>query len=86
MFHVQASGKQEVTGANVLVAIFSEKDSHAVYLLNKHGVTRLDVVDHLSHGGQEKESSDGAASAGGDAASDEDAEKTPLQAVHGQPE
>ncbi|MDF1819711.1 MAG: ATP-dependent Clp protease ATP-binding subunit ClpA [Immundisolibacteraceae bacterium] len=79
MFHVQASGKQEVTGANVLVAIFSEKDSHAVYLLNKYGVTRLDVVDHLSHGGQEKESSDGAASAGGDAASDEDAEKTPLQ-------
>jgi ATP-dependent Clp protease ATP-binding subunit ClpA len=79
MFHVQASGKQEVTGANVLVAIFSEKDSHAVYLLNKYGVTRLDVVDHLSHGGQEKESSDGAASAGGDVTSDEDAEKTPLQ-------
>ncbi|MEL0082376.1 MAG: Clp protease N-terminal domain-containing protein, partial [Gammaproteobacteria bacterium] len=59
MFHVQASGKQEVTGANVLVAIFSEKDSHAVYLLNKYGVTRLDVVEHLSHGDSEKTSNTG---------------------------
>ena len=50
VFHVQASGKKEVTGANVLVAIFSEKDSQAVYFLNQQGVTRLDVVAYLSHG------------------------------------
>ncbi len=49
-FHVQSSGKKEVTGANVLVAIFSEQDSHAVYLLNKQDVTRLDVVNYISHG------------------------------------
>ncbi|HCU25232.1 MAG TPA: ATP-dependent Clp protease ATP-binding subunit ClpA, partial [Deltaproteobacteria bacterium] len=49
-FHVQASGKNEVTGANVLVAIFSEKDSHAVYFLTKQGVHRLDVVSYISHG------------------------------------
>ncbi len=50
MFHVQASGKREVTGVNVLVAIFSEKDSHAVYVLNRNGVTRLDIVNYISHG------------------------------------
>ena len=49
-FHVQSSGKQEVTGANVLVAIFSEQDSHAVFLLNQQDVTRLDVVNFISHG------------------------------------
>ena len=50
VFHVQASGKKEVTGANVLVAIFGEQESQAVYLLNKYDVTRLDVVNYLSHG------------------------------------
>lgn len=50
VFHVQSSGKQEVTGANVLVAIFSEQDSQAVYFLNQHDVTRLDVVNYISHG------------------------------------
>jgi len=50
VFHVQASGKKEVTGANVLVAIFSEKDSQAVYFLNQQGITRLDVVNYISHG------------------------------------
>ncbi|MDT8404956.1 ATP-dependent Clp protease ATP-binding subunit ClpA [Sulfuriflexus sp.] len=50
VFHVQSSGKKEVTGANVLVAIFSEPDSQAVYFLNKQGVTRLDVVNYISHG------------------------------------
>ncbi len=50
VFHVQASGKKEVTGANVLVAIFSEKDSQAVYFLNRQGITRLDVVNYISHG------------------------------------
>ncbi|MEY3515968.1 MAG: ATP-dependent Clp protease ATP-binding subunit ClpA, partial [Pseudomonadota bacterium] len=50
VYHVQSSGKKEVTGANVLVAIFSEKDSHAVYLMQKQDITRLDVVNYLSHG------------------------------------
>lgn len=50
ILHVQSSGKKEVTGANVLVAIFGEKDSHAVYFLQKQGVTRLDVVNFISHG------------------------------------
>jgi len=50
ILHVQSSGKKEVTGANVLVAIFGEKDSHAVYFLHQSGVTRLDVVNYISHG------------------------------------
>ena len=50
MLHVQSSGKKEVTGANVLVAIFGEKESHAVFFLNQQGVTRLDVVNFISHG------------------------------------
>jgi ATP-dependent Clp protease ATP-binding subunit ClpA len=50
ILHVQSSGKKEVTGANVLVAIFGEKDSHAVYYLHQQGITRLDVVNFISHG------------------------------------
>jgi len=50
ILHVQSSGKKEVTGANVLVAIFGEKESHAVYFLNQRGVTRLDVVNYIAHG------------------------------------
>ena len=50
VYHVQSSGKKEVSGANVLVAIFGEKDSHAVYYLNQQDVTRLDIVNYLSHG------------------------------------
>lgn len=50
VFHVQSSGKEEVTGANVLVAIFSEQESQAVYILKKADVTRLDVVNYISHG------------------------------------
>ncbi|NBM67088.1 ATP-dependent Clp protease ATP-binding subunit ClpA [Proteus sp. G2663] len=50
VFHVQSSGKNEVSGANVLVAIFSEQESHAAYLLRKHDVSRLDVVNFISHG------------------------------------
>ncbi len=50
VYHVQSSGKKEVTGANVLVAIFGEKDSHAVYYLNQQDISRLDVVNYLSHG------------------------------------
>ncbi len=50
VYHVQSSGRKEVTGANVLVAIFGEKDSHAVYFLGQQDVNRLDVVNFLSHG------------------------------------
>ena len=50
MLHVQSSGKKEVTGANVLVAIFGEKDSHAVFFLHQQGITRLDIVNYISHG------------------------------------
>ncbi|MDE3270736.1 ATP-dependent Clp protease ATP-binding subunit ClpA [Pseudoalteromonas sp. G4] len=50
VFHVQSSGKSEVNGANVLVAIFSEQESQAVYLLKKSDITRLDIVNYISHG------------------------------------
>src|SRR5688500_17998388 len=50
VYHVQSSGKKEVTGANVLVAIFGEKDSHAVYILGQQDIHRLDVVNYISHG------------------------------------
>ncbi|ASM54287.1 ATP-dependent Clp protease ATP-binding subunit ClpA [Pseudoalteromonas nigrifaciens] len=50
VFHVQSSGKNEVTGVNVLVAIFSEQESQAVYLLKKHDISRLDIVNFISHG------------------------------------
>jgi ATP-dependent Clp protease ATP-binding subunit ClpA len=50
VFHVQSSGKKEVTGSNVLVAIFSEKQSQAVYFLGLQNVTRLDVVNYIAHG------------------------------------
>ena len=76
ILHVQSSGKKEVTGANVLVAIFGEKESHAVYFLNQRGVTRLDVVNYIAHGitknaqqkpekGEAKEESEGASEAQG---------------------
>ena len=50
VFHVQSSGKKEVTGANVLVAIYGEQESHAVYLLTNNDVARLDVLNFISHG------------------------------------
>jgi ATP-dependent Clp protease ATP-binding subunit ClpA len=50
VFHVQSSGRKEVTGANVLVAIFGERESQAVYFLNKQNITRLDTVNYISHG------------------------------------
>ncbi|MDF0535262.1 ATP-dependent Clp protease ATP-binding subunit ClpA [Shewanella yunxiaonensis] len=58
VFHVQSSGRNEVTGANVLVAIFSEQESQAVYLLRRYDVTRLDVVNYISHGVAKNEESD----------------------------
>ena len=68
--HVQMSGSEEVTGANILVAIFSERESHAVFYLNKQNMTRLDAVSYISHGSnpegtyedKEKTESDGAKS------------------------
>ncbi|MBZ0091742.1 MAG: ATP-dependent Clp protease ATP-binding subunit ClpA, partial [Sulfuricellaceae bacterium] len=50
ILHVQSSGKKEVTGANVLVAIFGEKDSHAAFFLHQQGISRLDVVNFIAHG------------------------------------
>jgi ATP-dependent Clp protease ATP-binding subunit ClpA len=71
ILHVQSSGKKEVTGANVLVAIYGEKDSHAVYFLHQQGVSRLDVVNFISHGiskaapqGQPKEETEAEAAEG----------------------
>ena len=52
--HVQMSGNEEVTGANILVAIFSERESHAVFYLNKQKMTRLDAVQYISHGTKEE--------------------------------
>lgn len=72
VFHVQSSGKKEVTGANVLVAIFGEQDSQTVYLLNKQNITRLDVVNYISHGiaknsqEEQEEAEDGGAEYGGE--------------------
>ena len=71
ILHVQSSGKKEVTGANVLVAIYGEKDSHAVYFLHQQGVSRLDVVNFISHGiskvaptGEKKEETEAEAAEG----------------------
>jgi len=50
VIHVQSSGREEVTGANVLVALFSERESHAVYFLQLHDMSRLDAVNYISHG------------------------------------
>ncbi|MEA9390626.1 ATP-dependent Clp protease ATP-binding subunit ClpA [Acerihabitans sp. TG2] len=55
VFHVQSSGRSEVSGANVLVAIFSEQESQAAYLLRKHDVSRLDIVNFISHGTRKDE-------------------------------
>ncbi|MGA8009490.1 MAG: Clp protease N-terminal domain-containing protein, partial [Thiomonas sp.] len=83
IMHVQSTsnGKKEVTGANVLVAIFSEKDSHAVYYLHQQGVTRLDVVNFLSHGIRKSEPVEPSKSASGsaeDAAEEKDSKESPL--------
>src|SRR5690349_25086794 len=50
VLHVQNSGRDEVTGANVLVALFTERESHAVYFLQEQNMTRLDAVSYISHG------------------------------------
>ncbi|WP_313277310.1 ATP-dependent Clp protease ATP-binding subunit ClpA [Kosakonia cowanii] len=76
VFHVQSSGRSEVSGANVLVAIFSEQESQAAYLLRKHEVSRLDVVNFISHGTRKDEpgpSSDAGSSNSSQASSEEQA-------------
>ncbi|MGZ8217122.1 ATP-dependent Clp protease ATP-binding subunit ClpA [Methylomagnum sp.] len=80
-FHVQSSGKREVTGANILVAIFSEQDSQAVYLLNKQDVTRLDIVNYISHGISKvrEEAEPAAKSGGGEGEDGEQAGNNPLE-------
>ena len=50
VIHVQSSGREEVTGANVLVAIFAERESHAAYFLQEQDMTRYDAVNYISHG------------------------------------
>ncbi|MBN8727947.1 MAG: ATP-dependent Clp protease ATP-binding subunit ClpA [Xanthomonadales bacterium] len=83
VYHVQSSGRKEVTGANVLVAIFGEKDSHAVYFLGQQDVSRLDVVNYISHGiakiGHESAGAQpAAAESGREAEAGEDARANPL--------
>ncbi len=75
IMHVQStgSGKKEVTGANVLVAIFGEKDSHAVYYLHQQGVTRLDVVNFIAHGIKKTDPPESAKSSEGQAEAEEGA-------------
>ena len=85
IMHVQStgSGKKEVTGSNVLVAIFGEKDSHAVYYLHQQGVTRLDVVNFIAHGIKKSdppESAKPSESASGEAEKDEgDGKGSPIE-------
>jgi len=82
VFHVQSSGKREVGAPNVLVAIFGEQDSQAVYFLNKQDVTRLDVVSHLSHGltkTSNDEDGEHISSESDDVDAESEAAKTPLE-------
>ncbi|HVT33886.1 MAG TPA: ATP-dependent Clp protease ATP-binding subunit ClpA [Rhodanobacteraceae bacterium] len=82
VYHVQSSGRKEVTGANVLVAIFGEKDSHAVYFLGQQEVSRLDVVNYISHGiaklGQESAQQPHGGDAGREAEGAEEPRGNPL--------
>ncbi|SIP89254.1 ATP-dependent Clp protease ATP-binding subunit ClpA [Pseudacidovorax sp. RU35E] len=88
IMHVQSTGngKKEVTGANVLVAIFGEKDSHAVYYLHQQGVTRLDVVNFIAHGikksdppEQPKGSSEAPSSEGEEGGAEKNEKASPLE-------
>ena len=83
VFHVQSSGKKEVSATNVLVAIFGEKQSHAVYLLSLQDVSRLDVINFISHGlskvGEDGGESPEAASESAEAPKDKDAASDPLE-------
>ena len=82
VFHVQSSGKREVGAPNVLVAIFGEQDSQAVFFLNKQDITRLDVVSHLSHGLSKTSSDDESESISSDSddgVDEGEAARTPLE-------
>ena len=79
VFHVQSSGKKEVTGSNVLVAIFSEKQSQAVYFLNLQDITRLDVVNFISHGLPQVPGEGGEEESDAQLESDGDVELSPLE-------
>ena len=87
IMHVQSTGngKKEVTGANVLVAIFGEKDSHAVYYLHQQGVTRLDVVNFIAHGIKKSDppepakGSDGSAGEGEEGGGEKNEKSSPLE-------
>ncbi len=84
VFHVQSSGKNEVTGANVLVAIFSEQESQAVYFLHQQDIARLDVINYISHGiskvhGESDEEQAGDNPAGEEAQEGEAAASSPLE-------
>ena len=82
VFHVQSAGKEEVTGANVLVAIFGEPDSQAVYLLNAQNISRLDVVNYISHGISKvsgDEDSEGYGQAENEETEGESSAKSPLE-------
>lgn len=79
VFHVQASDKKEVTGANLFVALFSEQDSHAVYLLNKQDISRLDVVNFLAHGISKVEQERDAVDRGAEQGSAENEAGSPLE-------
>lgn len=82
VFHVQSSGKKEVLGANVLVAIFSEQESQSVYFLKKQNINRLDIVNFISHG-ISKQSDDHADDSSADQAQqqDEDSDNSPKSAL-----
>lgn len=82
VFHVQSSGKTEVTGANVLVALYSEQESHAVYLLKQQGINRLDIVNYLSHGVSKKENGEAFDAPSEQAASEEKKSSLEMFAVN----
>jgi ATP-dependent Clp protease ATP-binding subunit ClpA len=75
--HVKSSGKEEVTGANVIIAMFAERDSFAVALMEEQGVTRLDLVSYVSHGVSKLEDQDAEGSRTGGSEAGEDAPRTP---------
>ncbi|MDJ0805805.1 MAG: ATP-dependent Clp protease ATP-binding subunit ClpA [Gammaproteobacteria bacterium] len=81
VFHVQSSGKNEVTGANVLVAIFNEQDSQAVFFLGQQEIDRLDVVNYISHGVSKLEDESGSNGDSIDMSSDQkpEAQASPLE-------
>jgi ATP-dependent Clp protease ATP-binding subunit ClpA len=81
LFHVQSSGRKEVTGANVLVAIFSEQESQAVYLLKVQGITRIDVVNYISHGISKVDDADEEAEVSGQPTEGEESQESGQKAL-----